>query len=113
MAWLGRNVRRQPRNPAVLDRDIQAIDGRLVGPHHPGILDDKIEGFFHDFPGVSSRTTLIENFAGLLDDRRPALDVVAHEGGELGRGVADHRSALVAQLLAKLRIAQRRGDRGV
>jgi hypothetical protein len=41
------------------------------------------------------------------------LDVVAHEGRELGRAVADRHGALVLQLLAHAGIGHRRDDRRV
>src|SRR5262245_40196849 len=47
--------------------------------------------------------------ARLFDDRRPPLDVLAHEGGEVGRRIADGGSAFIVQPLAQPRIVER-GD---
>ena len=49
----------------------------------------------------------------LLDDRRPALDVVAHEGRKIGGAARRWSRALVLELCAHPRILQRRHNGGI
>ena len=43
----GLDVGRKPRDLSVLDRDIEAVDRRLVRADDAGVLDDGIENFVH------------------------------------------------------------------
>src|SRR5216683_8365314 len=49
----------------------------------------------------------------LLDDRRPAFDVVAHEGREIGRTTGGRGGTFVRELLAHRRIVERSDDRRI
>jgi len=53
---------------------------------------------------------LIRSRAGLPDDRRPALDVLAHEGCELGWAVGGRHGAFALELLAHLGIVEPGAD---
>jgi hypothetical protein len=44
LALLGADVRGNPIDLAIPDRDVEAIDRRLVRPHDAGILDHKVKG---------------------------------------------------------------------
>ena len=46
-ALLGADVRGDPIDLSILDRDVEAIDRRLVRPHDPGILDHKVKRLTH------------------------------------------------------------------
>src|SRR6187401_3530490 len=43
----GLDVGRKPRDLSVLDRDIEAVDRRLVGADDAGVLDDGVENLVH------------------------------------------------------------------
>src|SRR5262249_21508667 len=68
-------------------------------------------------PPLSARAgaplSVRDPLARLAHDRRPALDVLAHEVGELARAVADRGRALGLEVLPQLRIVQRRDDHHV
>ena len=56
LALLGADVRGDPIDLAVPDRDVEAIDRRLVRPHDAGILDHKVKRLIH--PDSSLQTLL-------------------------------------------------------
>jgi hypothetical protein len=44
---LGLNVGSELSDLSIFDHNIEAIDRRLVGANHAGVLDHEVEGLFH------------------------------------------------------------------
>src|SRR5262249_57375354 len=47
LGLLCRDIGDKARDLAILDRDVETIDRRLVGAHHAGVLDHKVVELFH------------------------------------------------------------------
>jgi hypothetical protein len=47
LRFLRLDIGRKARDLSILDRDVETIHRRLVGAHHAGVLDHKVERLFH------------------------------------------------------------------